>query len=338
MGGLLSKKPTFDPSKDLADLTGKVVIVTGGNSGIGYATVQHLARRGAKVYIGARNEERAKAAIERLRAEGLQPGDGPLDWFHLDLSDPRKAKLSAEAFLAKEKRLDILVNNAGIMRVPYRINKQYGIQDNMLINHVSPFIFTRTLLPLLRRTAEEPGSDVRIVVLSSDMITYLKGQQIHFRDINDFNEKFGDNMSSDLRRYALSKLANILFVKQLQGKFDSDGAPITVLSVYPGTVYTEGVLKDPFARMPILGALFRFYVRHFFDSPSDGAYSTVFAAASPVVKAEREKYKGAFLGPRSQIVTPPLPQAESKDLAKELWETTEAILKTFDLDEASQTM
>lgn len=80
----------------------------GNSSGIGYATVQHLARQGAKVYIGARSEERAKAAIERLRAEGLQPRNGELEWLELDLSDPRKAKASAEAFLAKEKQLDIL--------------------------------------------------------------------------------------------------------------------------------------------------------------------------------------------------------------------------------------
>ena len=78
------------------------------SSGIGFTTVQHLARRGAKVYIGARSEAKAKAAIERLRTEGLQPGNGELDWFEFDLSDPRKAKKSAENFLAKEKRLDVL--------------------------------------------------------------------------------------------------------------------------------------------------------------------------------------------------------------------------------------
>lgn len=132
MGGLLSSStPKFDPTKDLADLTGKVAIVTGGkrvefcacpnaerrtyqgsryenSSGIGYTTVQNLARHGAKVYIGARSEERAKAAIERLRAEGLEPGNGELEWLALDLSDPRKVKESAEAFLGKEDRLDIL--------------------------------------------------------------------------------------------------------------------------------------------------------------------------------------------------------------------------------------
>ena len=78
------------------------------SSGIGYTATLHLARRGAKVYIGARNEQRAKAAIERMRAEGLQPGNGEVHWFQLDLSDPRKVKKSAEDFAAKEKRLDVL--------------------------------------------------------------------------------------------------------------------------------------------------------------------------------------------------------------------------------------
>lgn len=86
----------------------------GNSSGIGFTTVQNLARHGAKVYIGARSEERAKAAIERLRAEGLEPGNGELEWLALDLSDPRKVKESAEAFLEKEDRLDILGRSLAI--------------------------------------------------------------------------------------------------------------------------------------------------------------------------------------------------------------------------------
>lgn len=70
--------------------------------------MQQLARKGAKVYMAARSEERAKAAIERLQAEGLQPGNGEVLWWELDLSDPRKAKASAEKFVEKERRLDVL--------------------------------------------------------------------------------------------------------------------------------------------------------------------------------------------------------------------------------------
>ena len=78
------------------------------SSGIGFATVQHLARKGAKVYIAGRSEVRVKAAIERLRAEGLEPGNGAIEWLQLDLGDPRKVKESAEKFAEKETRLDVL--------------------------------------------------------------------------------------------------------------------------------------------------------------------------------------------------------------------------------------
>ncbi|KAG6811832.1 hypothetical protein H0H92_005629 [Tricholoma furcatifolium] len=98
----------FDPLTDIVDLKGKVIIVTGGNKGIGYGTVQHLARGGAKVYLAARNEERARIAIETLREGGFEPGNGDVAWLELDLSDPRSAKHSAEKFLTMEKRLDVL--------------------------------------------------------------------------------------------------------------------------------------------------------------------------------------------------------------------------------------
>lgn len=78
------------------------------SSGIGYATIRHLARRGAKVYMAARNEQKAKAAIERLQAEGLGPGNGVVLWHKLDLSDPRAVKQSAEEFMQREERLDVL--------------------------------------------------------------------------------------------------------------------------------------------------------------------------------------------------------------------------------------
>ncbi|KAI0827091.1 NAD-P-binding protein [Trametes gibbosa] len=332
MGSFLSSQsPKFDPAKDLQDLTGKVVIVTGGNSGIGFTTVQHLARHGAKIYVAARNEERAKAAIDQLRAEGLQPGNGELEWLELDLSDPRKAKQSADAFLVKEKRLDMLINNAGVMRIPYKIDSTYGVQENMLVNHVGPFIFTKTLLPILTRTAQEPESDVRVVVVSSRAMDTLNGRELHFRDINDFNEEFGNGMFSDMRRYALSKLANVLFAKQLQKRFDLEGVPITVMSLHPGGVQTEGVMRDPSTQIPIFGHLMKLILSKVFVSPAEGAYTSVFAAASPLVKMEKDRYKGVYLDPPGKIVTPPNPLAENKELAGGLWATTEAILQSFDL-------
>ncbi|THU77463.1 NAD(P)-binding protein [Dendrothele bispora CBS 962.96] len=116
MGPAPSK--SFTPLRDLPDIKGKVVLVTGSSSGIGFAALQHLVRLGAKVYMTARSEERAKSAIERLEKEGKEPGNGEVLWHELDLVDPRKAKASAEKFMEKEERLDILINNAGLFVEP----------------------------------------------------------------------------------------------------------------------------------------------------------------------------------------------------------------------------
>ncbi|KAK0470111.1 uncharacterized protein EV420DRAFT_1223901, partial [Desarmillaria tabescens] len=100
---------TFNPVEDLPSLAGKVVIVTGSSRGIGFATLQHLSRMGAKViYMAVRDSGRAKEAMERLEKEGRGPGFGEVIWHDLDLKDPRSAKESAERFIARESRLDIL--------------------------------------------------------------------------------------------------------------------------------------------------------------------------------------------------------------------------------------
>lgn len=112
MGIFASKN--FNPDRDIPDLTGKTILVTGGNAGIGYATVKHLARKGAKVYMAARNKARAEAAIAKLKSEGLGPGNGEVIWLELDLGDPRNPKKAAQEFMDKEDRLDVLIHNAAV--------------------------------------------------------------------------------------------------------------------------------------------------------------------------------------------------------------------------------
>ena len=94
---------------------------------------------------------------------------------------------------------------------------------------------------------------------------------------------------------------------------------------------TEGVRKDPNLRMPIIGPLANFVLGKVFETPTAGAYTSVFAAASPIVKAERDKYKGGFLWPVGKLGDPPAPQIESKELAEEVWATTETLLKQWGL-------
>ncbi|CAL1709029.1 unnamed protein product [Somion occarium] len=306
MGGLFSKG--FDPTKDISDLSGKVIIVTGGNA-------------------AARSEEKAKAAIERLKKEGLAPENGEVIWLELDLSDPKKAKKSAEHFLNKEKRLDVLINNAAMLLTPYA-KSLYDIQDVMVVNHLSPFVFTITLLPLLKETAKLPGTDVRIVNVSSDAIKMLKS--VHFANKEDFNDEHAKALIPAMARYGRSKLANVLFTKELQRRLDEEGVPIIVLSLHPGGVDTDGNQAFIKRSSALLRPLFKAVTALFFVAPSKGATSSAFAAAAPVVRAEPEKYKGVYLTEKATINSG-TPDANNTELAKELWETTESLLKEIDV-------
>ncbi|OSD01954.1 NAD-P-binding protein [Trametes coccinea BRFM310] len=321
MGSFFSK--SFDPATDIPDLNGKVAVVTGGNAGIGFAIVQHLARHGAKVYMGARNEQRAIAALERLRTEGLGPGNGEVIWLKVDLSDPRDTKRAAEELMRKEKRLDILINNAALLLVPYQ-KSHHGIQDVVMVNYVGTYIFTRALLPLLKRTAQEPGSDIRIVAVLSSEHSECP-HDVRFRDLDDFNREFAEKSFPQFLRYAFSKLMQWMFMRELQHKLE-EGVPILCLGVDPGQVNTEGVRAYANSVGPILSPIYTLIANLFFAPPTKGAYGAVFAAASPVPRAREKEYKGALLK-NSGAKTSASPLADKAELRRELWETTERILR-----------
>ncbi|EMD32269.1 hypothetical protein CERSUDRAFT_88268 [Gelatoporia subvermispora B] len=313
---------SFNPTTDIPSLAGRVFLITGGNAGIGYTTCQHLARHGAKVYLGARSEERGKAAVERLKSEGLGPENGEVIFHPLDLSDPRKAKESGERFIQVETRLDGLILNAALTSSPY-LKSVDGVQDVMMVNHIGHFVLTRTLLPLLKRTAAEPGSDVRIVAVSSAAHAFVSN--VHFRNLDDINKDYNDAMIPQLTRYGLSKLANVLFIKELQKRLNAENCPIIALSLHPGSVDTEGTQNGANDANIVVRVVFNALRVAFFADPSKGSYTTVFAAAAPAVRADPDKYKGAYLEPVAKIGKPSA-DATNAALATELWETTEKIL------------
>ncbi|CAK5275966.1 unnamed protein product [Mycena citricolor] len=182
---------------DLVDLRGRVAIVTGGNTGIGYATIQMLGRKGAKVYMAARDQERAETAIQQLEAEGIS--DGSVHWLKLNLSDVRTVRDATESFRKKEERLDILVNNAAkALPGPFLVNTD-GLLDIMAINHIGPFALTQGLLPLMIETAKSPNSDVRIVNLTSMLHTSAKPSTFATKDA--LNENYGDSFLGSIGTY-----------------------------------------------------------------------------------------------------------------------------------------
>ncbi|TCD65449.1 hypothetical protein EIP91_002662 [Steccherinum ochraceum] len=314
----------WDMERGIPDLSGKVIIVTGGNSGLGFESVKYLAAAGAKVYMGARSEQKAKDAMARIDEELGKEKKGTVEWLELDLSDSRKAKAAAETFVEKENRLDVLMNNAALTVAPYKRSID-DIQDVMMVNHVSPFVFTMTLLPLLKRTAKEPNTDVRIVNLSSAAIGYTT-DAIRFRNKEDFNDEHA-GLLAEMKRYGRSKLANILFTKELQRQLDAENVPIIAISLHPGAVNTEGNRRVAGnLQNPVFRVLLSWATTTLMTAVNKGAYTQVFAAVAPIVRERAEQYKGVYLTPPAAITTPNK-AGESKELAEELWKTTEGIIK-----------
>ncbi|KAK6540382.1 hypothetical protein TWF694_009182 [Orbilia ellipsospora] len=224
----------FDPAS-LPDLTGRVYIITGGNAGLGYETTKALAAKGATVYLGARSEPKATAAIEKLR-ETLQNPTAPIHYLHFDHMDLATVVTGAQTFLSKETALHGLILNAGIMCTPYEMSKD-GYEAHWQTNYLSHFLLSSLLMPILTATAQncEPGV-VRFVEMTSGAHAMAKSPGIRF-DKNDLP----DNEPFD--RYAQSKLANILHVREVNKLVGpKEGEPVKgeiwTAAVHPGLVDT----------------------------------------------------------------------------------------------------
>lgn len=185
-------------ASDIPDQSGRTAVVTGANSGIGYVTARELARRGARVVLACRSEERGSRALGLLRSE--VPG-AEAEFMRLDLGDLGSVREFAASYESEAHGgLDLLINNAGVMALPYRQTVD-GFETQFGVNHLGHFALTGLLLPLLLRT---PGA--RIVTVSSGM------HAVANIDIDDLNSERG------YRRwvaYSRSKTANLLFVHEL---------------------------------------------------------------------------------------------------------------------------
>ncbi|KAG8858988.1 hypothetical protein FRB96_004808 [Tulasnella sp. 330] len=327
--GVFASKPTYNPDTDIPNLKGKVALVTGGNGGLGYATVAELVKHGATVYMGARNESRATGAIAKLKADGYMdgPNSGKVLWLELDQETPKQAKRAAEEFMRRESRLDILVNNACIN--PFSASSFQLVEDSkipigrvMSTNHLGTFALTTALLPLIQKTAEEPGSDVRIITVSSETHTHASLDDL--KNTDGWNFKFNGFVGS-IHALGVSKLANILFAKQLQRLLDDGGIDVVSLSLHPGALDSEG--SQEMSKSFWIGFVIRFVLKLTGKllTPAKAAYTPLFAATSLQVRADKRKYAGVFLTPVERI-TEPSKVATDMNAAKELWETTERVI------------
>lgn len=203
-------------------MDGKVVLITGANAGIGKETALDLAKRGAKVYMACRDFNRCEAA----RLEIVKRSQNPNVFNRtLDLASLTSIRQFARDFIAEETRLDVLVNNAGLMG-PRRLTAD-GFEMLIGVNHMGHFLLTNLLLPLLKKSAPS-----RIVIVSS--MAHRMGK-LKKDDLNS------EKSYKEFPAYAQSKLANLLFMRELVRRLKDTG--VTVNAAHPGAVRTE-IAKD----------------------------------------------------------------------------------------------
>jgi NAD(P)-dependent dehydrogenase (short-subunit alcohol dehydrogenase family) len=287
----------------IGDLSGRVAIVTGANSGIGFQTAHELAAHGARVVLAVRDPARGAEAALRI------PGETEV--LRLDLADLASVQAFAGAFGARHAGLDVLVNNAGIMAVPHARSAD-GFESQLATNHLGHFALTGLLL---ERLLARPDS--RVVTVTSLM---------HRRGRIDFDDLQSERSYDKWRAYMQSKLANLLFALELQRRADGGGLSLRSVAAHPGYASTNLQARGPRLSGSRMNALvMRLGNVLLAQSDEMGAHPTLFAATEDVPG-------GAFVGPSGRrelrgppAFTTPSSAAADPDTARRLWEVSEEL-------------
>lgn len=300
----------FDTKKDIPPLTGKVILVTGGNAGLGKQAVLDFARhKPQQIWLGARSVAKAEAAANEIRE---QVPDAAITVLPLDLASFASIKSAAATVLSSASRLDILMLNAGIMAVPHgQTIDGYEIQFGT--NHMGHALLTKLLLPLLTKTAaESPTSDVRVISLSSQGHIYLSRGRFDFNSLKNTDAA----SRSTLMLYSQSKLANILWARQLAKEYPQ----FTVASLHPGVVNTH--LADGVAAPGFLKTIVKGVFKVVLIGPEKGVKNQLWAAVAPKEGLKSGEYYEpvGISGKASE-------DGKDEELARKLWEWTEKELE-----------
>ena len=273
---------------------GKVVLITGGTSGIGKAAATALAGMGATVVITGRNEERGKRALQEIREES---GNDGVELILADLTVQDEVRRLAEELRERHNQLEVLVNNAGLVSSE-RTETPDGIETQLAINHLAPFLLTNLLLDLLKESAPS-----RIVTVSSDAHRWAK------IDLDDLQSR---KRYRGMQVYGKTKLANIMFTYELAERLEGTG--VTANCMHPGGVNTN-FGNNQGGPMNLLFRLFKPFMR----SPEQGADTLIYLASSPEV----EGMTGKYLADRK--VKAASDAAYDETTRKRLWEASEEL-------------
>jgi NAD(P)-dependent dehydrogenase (short-subunit alcohol dehydrogenase family) len=286
---------------DTPDQTGRIVVVTGANSGIGYEAVRALAARGAQVTLACRSRERGEEAVARLKAA---VHNARVTFAVLDLADLRSVEAFAKQFSAEHERLDVLINNAGVMTPPEGRTTQ-GFELQIGVNHLGHFALTAQLLPLLNR-----GHEARVVVLSS--IAANMGTI----DVDDLN--FARRGYDASKAYGQSKLANLLHARELQRRLTASGSTVKVVAAHPGWTATE-LQRHGGAVMQLLNKVVPM------QAPQ-GALPTLRAATDPTAQALDYFGPDGLFQIRGYPQRTPMTKAAIDDvMGQKLWQLSETM-------------
>jgi NAD(P)-dependent dehydrogenase (short-subunit alcohol dehydrogenase family) len=272
------------------ELAGRTFMVTGGNTGIGRATAAGLARRGGRVYLACRSQEKGRGAVADIVAA---TGNDAVAFVPLDLADLASVRRCAEQFLALEEPLHVLINNGGV--AGQRGVTRDGFELAFGVNHVGHFALTTALLDRLAASAP-----ARVVTVASD--AHYQAAGINFEAVRRPTASI-----TGMREYAVSKLCNVLFSAELARRVQGRG--ITTYALHPGVVASDIWRRVPWPVRPL--------IKLRMISPADGATTSLYCATCDSVAADSGRfYDNSREREPSKAATP--------DLARALWEHTQA--------------
>jgi NAD(P)-dependent dehydrogenase (short-subunit alcohol dehydrogenase family) len=294
-------------TNDIPNLKGKTIIVTGGNSGLGYESVKSFAEKDAKVIMACRTISKGESAKKQI-LETYPTSD--ITVMELDLTDLNSVKNFAVKFKAANNQLDVLLNNAGIMMVPYGLTKD-GFEMQIGTNHLGHFALTGLMMELLRKTPKSRVVNVSSIAHKSGVMDY---DNLLYENGKDY---------SPMKAYSRSKLSNLLFTYELQRFFDLNKIDCLAVVAHPGVSDTH--LFDhaaPKWAMKLLRPLFLMMIQ----PAAMGCLPELRASVDLKVKG------GEFYGPDGKremkgypVLAESIPASHDKVSARKLWEASQKL-------------
>ena len=294
---------------DLPTLTGRRVIVTGANSGLGFETARALAQHGAEVTMAVRTRAKGDAAAEAIRATGPT---GSVEVADLDLASLASIRDFADAWSsANPDGLDLLINNAGVMAIPRRTTPD-GFEMQLGTNHLGHYALTGHLLPALIAV---PNS--RVVTVSS---------QAHRMGRMDFEDLMGAQRYGKWKAYGQSKLANLLFTAELQRRLDRSGSSVKAMAAHPGFAATDLVFDRYPVKRSIGERVMGWGTGTLAQSAQMGALPTLYAATAPGLAGDSYVGPDGWMEQRGHPkVVDRAPGAKERAAAERLWSVSEEL-------------